>query len=222
MNSLNIENEDNYKEHGIKTFGFGFPILIKPSRQDPKKIIKAPLFIWQLEIIKATNKVNTWSILRNKNRNENGKICDEEVHSVGLNEVLLSFLKNDENILVPQINEELLEDAVIDQKELIDECYKVLKALNANAATTIKETLQAKFNEPITNIPEAGSLESIAGNIPWIHFGGVFGLFTTLKESIITDIDKIIDKFDDLILKFWRLIIFRELHTVQLKHTSTS
>ena len=139
-----------------------------------------------------------------------------------MNEVLLSFLKNDENILVPQINEELLEDAVIDQKELIGECYKVLKALNANAATTIKETLQAKFNEPITNIPEAGSLESIAGNIPWIHFGGVFGLFTALKESIITDIDKIIDKFDDLNLKFWRLIIFQELHTVQLKHTSTS
>ena len=44
LNSINIENEDNYKEHGIKTFGFGFPILIKPSRQDPKKIIKAPTF----------------------------------------------------------------------------------------------------------------------------------------------------------------------------------
>ena len=140
LNSINIENEDNYKEHGIKTFGFGFPILIKPSRQDPKKIIKAPLFIWQLEIIKATNKVNTWSILRNKTRNENGKIVDEEVHSVGLNEVLLSFLKTDENILVPQINEELLEDAVINQSELIDECYKVLKALN-----TTNDKHQRKF-----------------------------------------------------------------------------
>ncbi len=197
LNSINIENEDNYKEHGIKTFGFGFPILIKPSKQDPKKIIKAPLFIWQLEIIKATNKVNTWSILRNKTRNENGKIVDEEVHSVGLNEVLLSFLKTDENILVPQINEELLEDAIIDQKELIDECYKVLKALNTNATTNIKETLLAKFKEPLKNIPEAGGLESVSGNIPWIHFGGVFGLFRTQKESIITDIDKIIDKFDD-------------------------
>jgi superfamily I DNA and/or RNA helicase/very-short-patch-repair endonuclease/transcription elongation GreA/GreB family factor len=197
LNSLYIENEDNYKEHGIKTFGFGFPILVKPSKQDPKKIIKAPLFIWQLEIIKATNKVNTWSILRNKTRNENGKIVDEEVHSVGLNEVLLSFLKTDENILVPQINEELLEDAVINKRELIDECYKVLKALNANAATNIKETLQIKFNEPLKNIPEAISLESVSGNIPWIHFGGVFGLFRTQKESIINDIDKIIDKFDD-------------------------
>lgn len=45
LNSIYAESEDNYKEHGIKTFGFGFPILIKPSKQDPKKIIKAPLFI---------------------------------------------------------------------------------------------------------------------------------------------------------------------------------
>jgi very-short-patch-repair endonuclease/transcription elongation GreA/GreB family factor len=197
LNSINIENEDNYKEHGIKTFGFGFPILIKPSKQDPKKIIKAPLFIWQLEIIKATNKVNTWSILRNKIRNENEKIVDEEVHSVGLNEVLLSFLKTDENILVPQINEELLEDAVINQSELIDECYKVLKALNTNATTNIKESLLSKFKEPLNNIPDAGNLESVSGNIPWLHFGGVFGLFRTQKESIITDIDKIIDRFDN-------------------------
>jgi superfamily I DNA and/or RNA helicase/very-short-patch-repair endonuclease len=197
LNSLNIENEDNYKEHGIKTFGFGFPILIKPSKQDPKKIIKAPLFIWQLDIVKATNKVNTWSILRNKTRNENGRIVDEEIHSVALNEVLLAFLKNDENIIVPQINEELLEDAVIDKKELIDECLKVLKALNPNASSNLKDSLLEKFNEPLKNIPEAAALESVSGNLPWIHFGGVFGLFKTQKESIITDIDKLIDRFNE-------------------------
>lgn len=197
LNSLNIENEDNYKEHGIKTFGFGFPILIKPSKQDPNKIIKAPLFIWQLEIIKATNKVNTWSILRNKVRNENGQIKDEEVHSVALNEVLLAFLKTDENIVVPQINEELLEDAVINKKELIDECIKVLKALNSNSASNLKDSLLEKFNEPLKNIPEATALESVSNNLPWIYFGGVFGLFRTQKESIITDIDKLIDKFNE-------------------------
>ncbi len=92
LNSIYIENEDNYKEHGTKTFGFGFPILIKPSHRDPTKIIKAPIFIWQLEIIKSTNKVNTWSILRNKVKQESGQIKDEEIHSVSLNEVLLSFL----------------------------------------------------------------------------------------------------------------------------------
>lgn len=197
LNSINIENEDNYKEHGIKTFGFGFPILIKPSKQDPTKIIKAPLFIWQLDIVKATNKVNTWSILRNKTRNENGKVVDEEIHSVALNEVLLAYLKTDENIFVPQINEELLEDAVIDKEELIDECLKVLKALNTNTVSNLKDSLLEKFNEPLKNIPEAAALESVSGNLPWIHFGGVFGLFRTQKESIVTDIDKLIDRFNE-------------------------
>lgn len=196
LNSINIENEDNYKEHGIKTFGFGFPILIKQSKQDPKKIIKAPLFIWQLEILKSVNKLNTWSILRNKTLNENGRIIDQEIHSVGLNEVLLSFLKNEENLIIPQINDELLEDAIINKQELIEECYKVLKALNANTTPQIQDSLNRKFNEPLVNIPESGVLESTSGNLPWIHFGGVFGLFRTQKESIITDIDKLIEKFD--------------------------
>jgi very-short-patch-repair endonuclease len=197
LNTLNIENEDYYKEHGIKTFGFGYPLLIKPSKQNPKKIIKAPLFIWPLEIIKATNKVNTWSILRNKTRNENGKIVDEEIHSVGLNEVLLSFLKSDENINIPQINEELLEDAVIDKGELLDECIKVLTAFNSNSATNLKDGLVSKLNEPLKNIPDSKALESFAGNLPWIHFGGVFGLFRAQKESIISDFDKIIENFND-------------------------
>lgn len=197
LNSINIENEDNYKEHGIKTFGFGFPILIKPSKQDPTKLIKAPLFIWQLDIIKATNRVNTWSILRNKVQNENGKIVDEEIHSVGLNEVLLAFLKSDENIVIPQINEELLEDAIIDKKELIEECLKILAALNPNVTSSFKDNLFEKINEPLKNIPETAELNSVAGNLPWIYFGGVFGLFRTQKESIITDIDKLIDKFNE-------------------------
>lgn len=203
LNSLNIENEDNYKEHGIKTFGFGYPILIKPSKQDPKKIIKAPLFIWQLEMVKATNKINTWSILRNKIKTETGKIIDDEIHSVGLNEVLLSYLKNDEGVVIPQINEDLLEDALIDKSELLDECHKILVALNSNLSPELKADLLRKFTEVLTNIPESATIDARSNNLPYIHFGGVFGLFRTQKESIITDIDKLIEranefKFDDL------------------------
>lgn len=205
LNSLNYENDDNYKEHGIKTFSFGYPLLIKPSKQDPRKLIKAPLFIWQLEIVKATNKVNTWSILRNKVRNANGRMVDEEIHSVGLNEVLLSYLKTDESILIPQINEELLEDAVIDKQELIKECYKVLKALNPNTNEAQKSELLNKLNEPVKNIPEAAIIDSASSNMPWIYFGGVFGLFRAQKESIIGDIDKIIENYDEF--QFDKLIV---------------
>lgn len=195
LNSLNIENEDNYKEHGIKTFSFGFPLLVMPSKNDPKKIIKAPLFIWPLELIKSTNKINTWSILRNKTKNETGKIVDEEIHSVGLNEVLLSFLKNDKDVIIPQINEDLLEDAIIDKKELIEECLKILSILNPNASNSF-DNLTKKLNENLENIPEAKTLESHANNLGSIYFGGVFGLFRAQKESIITDIDKLIENFN--------------------------
>jgi very-short-patch-repair endonuclease len=197
LNSLYIENEDNYKEHGIKTFGFGYPIIIKPSKQDPTKLVKAPLFIWPLEIIKSFNKVNTWSILRNKVRNDNGKIVDDEIHSITLNEVLLSYIKSDENIIIPQLNEELLDDSIIDEQELVDECYKVLKALNTNVDQTLKETLRSKLSEPLKNIPEAANIDSISSNNSWILFGGVFGLFRTQKESIINDIDKIIERINE-------------------------
>jgi len=182
LKSITIENEDNYKEHGIKTFSFGYPLLIKPSKNDPEKIIKAPLFIWPLEIIQATSRVNTWSIIR------------KEVHLPSLNEVLISFIKTDENIVIKQINEELLEDDIIDKKELIEECERVLKSFNTNVST---EELEKKFNEPLTDIPEAKNLENITNQNGWIHFGGVFGLFRTQKESIITDIDKLIDKYDE-------------------------
>jgi superfamily I DNA and/or RNA helicase len=198
LNAMVFENEDNFKEHGIKTFGFGYPILLKHSRQDPTKIIKAPLFIWPLEILNVRKKVNTWLILRNKIRNnESGRIVNEEIHSVNLNEVLLSHIKNDENKIIPQINEELLEDEIIDSDELINECYNVLKALNPNTKEQVRNDLLSKLNDKIENIPDSKSIESISNINPWMIFGGVFGLFRTQKESIITDIDRLIEKYDE-------------------------
>lgn len=196
LNSLYIENEDNYKEHGIKTFGFGYPILIKPSKQDPSKIIKAPLFIWQLELIKSSNKVNTWSILRNKTKNDNGKIIDEDIHSIEQNEVLASYLKTDEKISIPKINQDLLDDSIFDENELIKECYNILRALNSNTKEDIIDVFRIKIKD-IQNIPDGVKLDASTNNLPWIYFGGVFGLYRTQKESIITDIDKLIENFDN-------------------------
>lgn len=197
LDSIFFENEDYFKEHGTKTFGFGYPLIIKPSKNDPKKIIKAPLFIWPLEMFKSSNRVNTWSILRNKQKNEQGKIVDEEIHSVGLNEVFVSFVKTDEDISIAKINEDLLEDTIIDRTELIDACIAVLEAMNADSAPNIRQSLMDKLQVPIETLPDAKWIESVTSNKPWIHFGGVFGLFRAQKESIITDIDLLIEKFDN-------------------------
>jgi hypothetical protein len=63
-----------------------------------------------------------------------------------------SILKKDESILSPQINEHLMEDVLIEQKELVNGFYKLLKVFNTNATMNIKESLLAKYKEPLRNI----------------------------------------------------------------------
>ena len=82
--ALEIENNDNYLEFGVKNLGLGFPLLIKRDKSNVKKVIKAPLFIWNLDFEKSTEKPNTWIIRKN------------EDNPIKLNELLISHLETDE------------------------------------------------------------------------------------------------------------------------------
>ena len=42
LKSIGKQNNDYFQEHGIKPFGFGFPIVLKRDNKDPKNIIKSP------------------------------------------------------------------------------------------------------------------------------------------------------------------------------------
>ena len=197
LNSIIIENEDYFKEHGTKTLGFGYPILIKRSSKDPTKIIKAPLFIWPLDAIKSRNKVNEWSILRNKLVQTDGSFVDDDIHSVSINEVLLSFIKGEDDIVLPNFSAEALEDSIIDPNELLYQCALVLNALNPGSVDEHLSQLKKNVASPINPLPEAAEIDGIANNKAYIHFGGVFGLFRAQKESIITDITRLIERFDE-------------------------
>ncbi|MDB5152299.1 MAG: hypothetical protein JWR54_1050 [Mucilaginibacter sp.] len=197
LNSTIIENEDYFKEHGTKTLGFGYPILIRRSAKDPKKIIKAPLLIWPLDAVKSRTKVNEWSILRNKTVRADGSLTEADTHMITLNEVLLSFIKGEDDITLPGLTPEVLEDAIIDPNELLDACAAILNALDPGVLEEQRTVLQKNFRTPIAILPEAAEIDSIANNRAYIHFGGVFGLFRAQKESIITDITKLLDRFDD-------------------------
>jgi len=197
LNSTIIENEDYFKEHGTKTLGFGYPILIRRSSKDPKKIIKAPLLVWPLDAVKSRNKVNEWSILRNKTVRSDGSLADADTHMISLNEVLQSFIKSEDDITLPSLAPEVLEDAIIDPNELLDACAAILNALDPGVLEEQRAVLQRNFRTPVTILPEAAEIDSIANNRAYIHFGGVFGLFRAQKESIITDITKLLDRFDE-------------------------
>jgi hypothetical protein len=105
LNSLVAENIDNYLEFGIKNFGFGYPLLIKRSKNDPSKIIKAPLFIWHLDIERSYQNKNTWTIKK------------DEDSPIKVNEILISYLSKDESIKIEKISKDLLDDGLLNEEE---------------------------------------------------------------------------------------------------------
>ncbi len=176
LNGIYYQNNDNFLEHGIKTFGFGYPILIKRNKQDPSKIIKAPLIIWHLDIEKSTRKTNKWEIIRDGDS------------PVTLNEVLISHIEQDEGIKIRKLSSRYLEDGVIDRDKIIQICNEVFEQLNVRN--------NKDFDIRITACPNREKIENITGSIPWISWTGILGLYRTQKESIITDLDRLIDEFE--------------------------
>lgn len=190
LNALHSENEDNYLEHGIQTFGFGFPFLIKKSSKDPSKVIKAPLIIWNLDIERSHAQRNQWIIKKH------------EDSSIYFNEVLISHLKSDDNIIIQGLSEDALGDGVIDENEMVKIVDDTLRCLDPNAEPS-KLTLR--------RCNDVKEINDLTAHKPWIMWSGVFGLFRTQKQSIIKDTDKLLEEFDNF--DFHGLKIERFLHS---------
>lgn len=184
LNSIVYENTDNYLEHGIKTFGFGYPVLIKRYRSDPSKVIKVPILIWSLDIERSKTKSNSWTIIRDVD------------YPVSINEVFISHLESDEGVKIERLSEDFLEDSKIDEHELLEICANILSQLHPESSSSLMETFEQKFKLPIEKIADKESIESITKNFPWILWSGVFGLYRMQKESIIKDLDNLIENFE--------------------------
>lgn len=178
LNSLHYENNDNYLEYGIKTFGFGFPLLIKRDKQNLSSIIASPILIWNLDLVKSTSVANKWSIKR------------EEDFPVTINEVLISHIQKDENISLSKLSVEYLEDAIIDELELNEICNEIFNQLGIERDVTFREIQKC--------IQTRVELKSLTQDKPWILWSGIFGLYRSQKESIIRELDKLINEPDKL------------------------
>ncbi|MBP9812052.1 DUF559 domain-containing protein [Candidatus Gracilibacteria bacterium] len=176
LNTIVIENNDNFLEFGIKNFGFGFPLLIKRDKADPTKIIKAPLFIWNLDIERSYQNKNTWFIKR------------DEDYSIKLNELLISHLAKDESIQLEKISKDVLDDGLLDEAELLDLCENILSQLNGK-----EENIQIK----IEKCPEAKQIEDIANSKPWIQWSGIMGIYLSQKETIIQSTEELLENIHD-------------------------
>jgi superfamily I DNA and/or RNA helicase/very-short-patch-repair endonuclease len=185
LDTLVIENNDNFLEYGIKNFGFGFPLLIKRDRNDPSKIIKAPLIIWHLDIERSYQNKNTWTIEK------------DEDSPIKLNELLISHLSKDESVKLEKIPKEVLEDGILDEEELLELCQNILSQLSSESE---------KMKVKIEKCPDKKTIESISNSNTWIQWSGVFGIYRSQKETIIQATEELLEKAaefedEDLILE---------------------
>ncbi|MEI6400031.1 MAG: AAA domain-containing protein [bacterium] len=178
LNNIVYENEDQFLEFGIKNFGIGYPILIRRDTSDPTKVIKAPLLIWNLDIQKSANKTNSWIITRDENS------------PIVLNELLRSHVASDAQINLDQLSESLLEDNLINEKELIDICNNILSQLNVNSENS-------KLSIKLEPCPGKEKLDSLATDNVWIQWSAVFGIYKSRKESIIHCNEELLKKLEE-------------------------
>jgi DNA polymerase III delta prime subunit/DNA-binding cell septation regulator SpoVG len=172
-NHLYYQEEESEQEHGYHSFGFGYPLLIKRDPANKDKIIKAPLFIWYLNIEKDLRKTNTWTISRNEDL------------PVVLNPVLISYLQNADRVSFKEL-EALIDDEILSEKELIEAVQLITEKLgSAQSVDNLVATIL-----PCTN---KESIEILTKDSAWIRFSGVFGLYKTIKQSIINDVESIIE-----------------------------
>jgi hypothetical protein len=178
LDSIYYQQQDEFLEHGTKTFAFGFPLLIKRDPKQPTKILKAPLLIWYLDIEKDLHRINSWTLHRN------------EEHPVIFNELLRTHIEANDGIKMDDLLE-ALEDAPINEAAILQLCKSILQKLGTESST---------FDDELKVLPStnAASIEKLTQQDPWIRWSGIFGLYKTQKQSIIQDIETMIAQFPEV------------------------
>jgi len=179
LTAIKYEHDDYFKEHGVETFGFGFPILLRKNIKDPTKYIAAPLFIFPLDIVQSYDKAREWIISRSS---------DSEIR---LNEVFSSYTENEEHLKIPVLPEEMLEDGLLDKNEIETFCKTLLtKFENSKYATPNWNKLDV--------IPEKLVANDILLANTKILWNGVFGLFKSQKQSQIKEMELLLESYDEI------------------------
>ncbi len=191
LDAIVSDNEDMYLETGIKNFGFGYPLIIKADTK-AQRVIVSPVFIWMLDI-KKSNKKNEWIISKT------------EDSPIKVNELLISHIKNDEQIELDKLTSEELDDNILSKEEIIAYLNNLLKKLNCHCS--------------IDNVSLTKSLltkkeyEKLANNEAWIQWSGILGLYKSPKETIIDSVSELIKKLEKFNSESLEISPFQKLTT---------
>lgn len=178
LKNIHFDQEEDFIEHGTRSFGLGYPLLAIKSKQDKKRTVLAPLFIWSLDIAPLPNNHNAYRISRN------------EDHPIQLNPQLEAFLSQDQNINLEQIPEAYFDDACLSQEELKTLIQNICNILGAK---------EVNPEEGFVPIRELDYYDRMADEQALIFHAGIFSLFKSNRESIAADYEKMIRGEDDLI-----------------------
>lgn len=178
LKNIHFDQEEDFLEHGTRSFGFGYPMLAIRSKQDKKRTILAPLFIWSLDIAPLPNNHNAYRISRN------------EDHPIQLNPQLSAFLAQDRGIALEQIPEEYFDDSCLSEAEITTLTAQFCEILGAK---------EVNPEEGFVGIQELDYYEKMAEQQPLIFRAGIFSLFKSNRESIAADYEKMIRGDDDLL-----------------------
>ncbi len=181
LHTIYYQDINNFLEQGVRSFGFGFPLLITKNPKEADKYIAAPLFIWKLELEKSPN---SWIIKRD---------IDNKIVT---NDVLISNSKsNDVSISEDVLSHSELE--LLNKDELVDICKR------------IGDQLDFKFQEDIpVKSPARDNIINSKQN-KWISWSGVFGLYSLQRQSISNDLDEINSWGDELEINAQRSFNFQ-------------
>ncbi len=177
LNAIYNQNEDNFLEHGIRTFGFGYPLLVKQSKTDPSKVIKAPLLIWSLDLKRSNAAKNQWVLEKNS---------DAPIY---INDVLLSHINTEEGINMEEAPIQIPENNLVNEAEL----KTVLHAILSKFSYEIDD-----FDIRITPCLDKNTIDKQSTEVPQLLWSGIFGMYRTQKQSIIKDTDQLIANFDEM------------------------
>jgi len=175
LDNIYFDDQELFKDKGYHSFGLGFPMLIKREKNNPEKLIKAPIFIFKLNIQKSSIKHNTFVI---------SKTDDAEVE---LNPLLLNYLKSNE-----QLNLHFLQEQ-IENAETFD------YALFQHILKQFCDSLSIPFDSSILHVaqaPEKNVLQSIDNSKDLIRYCGTLALYEMPKQSIIEELQHVIENYD--------------------------
>ncbi len=175
LNALCNQNEDIFLEQGIRTFGLGYPLLVQRSKTDPSRLIKAPLIIWSLDIKRSDSVSNQWIITKNSNT------------PVHLNEILFSYLNQEEEIRLEENLLHFLDNNLLGKDDLLKIIESVWTQLGTNFSSQ---------NARLETCPLVEDLEQSATEKPQIYWAAILGIYKKQKESIVKDIEQLKANFE--------------------------